>query len=245
MTMPRSDLAVSFAGKTLYAYPLIIQLASAIANYPKSRSRAMDIHDLKGYSVKMFNQLLSQIDDLPKGQDYADPPEAQFILGGYSWRKKRFVIWLIHFDPYDKRFVFRPTSRWKGGNNSKLLCLAGDYVEEAKAKIVEKLRAKSRLSRGGFDMEPFEVLRDLIRSEDHPLVGGPPQLLKVQGHMNCTPYAVYWPDRQSGRVALLGRQLFDYEISDNMILDPDTLTFYGRESSSIRALRVHETLPDV
>jgi hypothetical protein len=38
-------------------------------------------------------------------------------------------------------------------------------VLEVKARLLEILRAKDRLVLGGLNMEPFEVLRDIIRSK--------------------------------------------------------------------------------
>lgn len=237
LVMPRSDVAVAFSGRTESAYPLILQLAAAIEHHSRSKSRAMDIYDLKGYAVKMFNHLRDLITDLPKGQKYADPPETQFILGGYSWRKKRFAIWLIHFDSYSRKFTFRPCHSWPGSMRKKFLCMTGDHLDEAKSLILDNLKKKKKLPLGGFDMEPFEVLRDMIRSGKYPEIGGPPQVLKVQEHMNCTPYSVYWPNRQSNAISLLGRPLFDYELSETLILDPDSLEIFGRDSSSVKLAR--------
>lgn len=237
MMMPRSDIAVAFSGDTQYAYPLILQMSSAIEHYSRSKSRAMDLYDLKGFTVKMFNQLRDLITDLPRGQEHADPPETKFILGGYSWRRKRFAVWLIHFDAHSRKFTFRPSHSWPRSKGKKVLCMTGDHLDEAKRLIVAKLKKKNKLLEGGFDMEPFEVLRDMIRSGKFPEIGGAPQVLKVQEHMNCTPYSVYWPDRQSNNISLLGRPLFDYEFSEAMILDPDSLEVFGRDSSSTRLVR--------
>ena len=75
-------------------------------------------------------------------------------------------------------------------------------------------------------MEPFEVLRDMIRENISPHIGGPPQLVKVYQHMNCTPFAVFWPARREKGKALLGRPLMHYESIPYPILDPDTLKIH-------------------
>ena len=72
-------------------------------------------------------------------------------------------------------------------------------------------------------MEPFEVLRDVIREQWHPAIGGPPQIVKVCKHMNVMPYCVYWPNKASETITFLGRTLLDYELFPQLILDPDTL----------------------
>jgi hypothetical protein len=72
-------------------------------------------------------------------------------------------------------------------------------------------------------MEPFEILRDMIRERTHPLIGGAPQMLKIYRHMNTKPYAIYWPNKDSLRITLFGRPLLDYETTESLVLNPDSL----------------------
>jgi hypothetical protein len=72
-----------------------------------------------------------------------------------------------------------------------------------------------------FDMEPFEVLRDMLRSNRYSSIGGAPQLVKIYEHMNATPFGVYWPSKDSGEATMLGRPLLNYERPSWGILDPD------------------------
>jgi len=223
MMLPRSDAAICFAGDTDNAYPMMIQMANAIACHFKSRSRALDICVEKGHIIRVFNKMREQFTDLRPGQSNPDDPEAFFIFAGYSWAKSRFYIWLLHYDQNIRKFTFRRSSDWKGSNGKRLICLVGDYVDEAKDNIIERLRDKGKISSGGLDMEPFEVLRDMLRTDDYPLIGGAPQILKVYKHLNTRPYAVFWPDKKSNEVSLLGRPLLDYETIEYLVLDPDTL----------------------
>ena len=74
------------------------------------------------------------------------------------------------------------------------------------------------------DMEPFEVIRDMLRRADpHGSIGGAPQLAKVNQYMYATTLAVYWPDKASGVPSLQGRPILGFEKIDRWILDPDTL----------------------
>jgi len=84
------------------------------------------------------------------------------------------------------------------------------------------LRESGKLTSGGLDMEPLAVLRDMIRSEEYNSIGGPPQVVKVYRHMTCSPFGVYWPDRHSGQISVLGRPLLNYERPNLGVLDPDT-----------------------
>jgi hypothetical protein len=181
----------------------------------------MDLSDLKGHLLRVLNGMVSAIHDLPPGAP--SQPETSFLFGGWSWRQGAFRIWTLHFDPNLKRFAYRPTTRWPGGNTEKLLAFTGDYRPEYWRQLTALLRKKRKLDRGGFDMEPFEVLRDMLRAEEHDLIGGPPQILKIYKYSSLRPYAVYWPTKAAAKVSLLGRPMLEYEHSDYLVLDPDTM----------------------
>ena len=186
ITMPRSDAVLCFAGSTEYAYPLLLQIPDAVDSFHKSRDRAQDLCDLKGHVIRVFDGMRAAFSDVVNGGSQPDDLDTQFLLGGYSWLKKQFFIWKIRFDRQRKAFAFDSFS-------GRRLVFAGDAADEAKSRF-----AKLRLGRGDFrgpplDMEPFEVLRDMIRSGEHQTVGGPPQLVKVYEHMNTLPFVVRWP----------------------------------------------------
>jgi hypothetical protein len=224
MLLPRSDCVISFAGDTNDAYPLMLQAYNAIMMFPAAVNRSLDVAAIKGHLIRVFNHSRLFISHPPRGQEISTPPDALFMLSGYSWRQKRFRIWTLHYDPHIERFTFRAASSWTGeGQEQKIIAFVGDgeAVTEAKRLLIEKLRATDRLVTGGLNMEPLEVLRDIIRSELFPSVGGSPQLVKIYEHMNAVPLGVYWPDRQGGQVTLLGRPLMDYEKLGWRVVDPD------------------------
>lgn len=223
LSLPRSDSLICFAGDTMYTYPLMLQMAAAIEHYPRSKSRATDLTRMKGHTLRVFNEMLDDIHDLPVGEDL-DPPDAHFILGGYSWEYGKFHIWYLHYDTHIGRFTFRPASQWRGVRGSKKIMAAGDHLQEFKTRLIALLRERRKLTVGGFDMEPFEVLRDMIRDEEYDSIGGPPQIMKVYQHLNTQPLAVYWPNREVGKITLLGRPLLSYETTRYYVLDPDAMT---------------------
>jgi hypothetical protein len=223
MLLPRSDCVISFAGDTNDAYPLMLQAYNAIQMFPAAVNRSLDIAAVKGHLIRVFNHSRLFISNPPRGQGTA-PPDALFMLSGYSWREKTFRIWTLHYDPHLGRFTFRSAGSWSGeGQEQKVIAFVGDEeaVIEAKRLLVEKLRMAGRLTAGGLNMEPFEVLRDIIRAGCFPSVGGSPQLVKVYEHMNTVPLGVYWPNRKSNQITLLGRPLMDYEKVGWRVVDPD------------------------
>jgi hypothetical protein len=224
MLLPRSDCVISFAGDTYDSYPLMLQAYNAVLMFNAASNRSLDLTQLKGHLIRVFNQSRRFITHLPTGQDYPTPPDVSFMLAGYSWRSKVFRIWKFYYDHHFRKFTFRPTSPWTGaGQEEKLITFVGDgpAIGEAKTLLIDVLREKNRLTSGGLNMEPFGVLRHIIRSQKYPSVGGPPQLVKIYEHMNAVPVGVYWPNKESGQVTVLGRPLMEYEKVNWRILDPD------------------------
>ena len=225
MLLPRSDCVLSFSGMTYDAYPLMIQAWNAIKMYPPAEERTLDLAKLKGHLIRVFNHSRSFISGLPQGQITPDIPQAIFALSGYSWQTKRFHIWTLYFDEKSQNFTFRPARNWQGQNKNsrKLITYLGDdaAIKEAKSRLIELLKYKNKISSGSFDMEPFEVLRDLIRGECFRSVGGPIQMVKIYEHANAAPVGIMWPNSKTGSIAVLGRPLMKYESSRWGVIDPD------------------------
>ncbi|CAG0990905.1 hypothetical protein ANRL3_02768 [Anaerolineae bacterium] len=208
------------------AYPLMHQISLAIASYNRSKSRAMDVRELKTHSVKILNSMASSIfSDIPDMKI----PDVSFIFGGYSWIHKCFDIWIIRYRIKDQQFIARPINYWVGGMNPMIF--GGDMAKEANKNLVGLMRKKGQLvdnkaTNKTFDMEPFEVVRDMLRnSSRRDSIGGAPQVVKVYQHMNALPLGVYWPSKAEGKVYIQGRPLLGYENTDFWVLDPDT--FYS------------------
>ena len=225
MLLPRSDAVISFAGLTADAYPLMLQAYNTIKMYPPAENRAMDLAELKGHLIRVFNHSRSFIGSLPVGQKVPDAPQALFALSGYSWLKNDFRIWTLFFDPHIGKYTFRPTGSWKGQSSStrKIIAYIGDNdaIDEARKMLVKLLKEREMLSSGSFNMEPFEVLRDLIRGGRFPSVGGPIQLVKIYQHSNAVPVGVYWPTKEAQKTTVLGRPLLDFEKCSWGVVDPD------------------------
>ena len=97
----------------------------------------------------------------------------------------------------------------------------GDHAREAYDRLRARLRDGAKLQAGGLDMEPFEVLRDMIRAGEHPEIGGPPQLAKVYKHLNSQFFAVPWRVGDRDELCIAGRPMLSYERIEVPIIDPD------------------------
>ena len=107
--------------------------------------------------------------------------------------------------------------------NDKVLAFTGDYKPEYMKRVVALLGKNRKLSSGSFDMEPLEVLRDMLRDSSFDLIGGAPQVVKVYKYSNTKAYGVFWPNKLAETVTLFGRPLLEYEKLDCLIVDPDTM----------------------
>lgn len=226
MILPRTDAVLSFAGDTADAYPLMLHISDAIRSFAKSADRSLDLADAKGHLIRVINLTRSAVTSTHnrfKGPNVAD---AVFMLSGYSWRQKRFRIWTLHYDSNISRFTFRPSSPWPAqGSHHKEIVYIGDHevIEDAKFRLTSLLALNGKLGTGGLDMEPLEIMRDMLRSNLYPSIGGSPQVVKIYEHQNVNVFPVYWPDKLSQQRTALGRPLLEYESARSRIIDPDNI----------------------
>src|SRR5216683_2178929 len=55
MLLPRSDCVLSFAGETDSAYPLMMQAYNSIVMFQAAVNRSLDVANLKGHLIRVFN----------------------------------------------------------------------------------------------------------------------------------------------------------------------------------------------
>jgi hypothetical protein len=215
--LERTDCAICFAGDTQFSYPIMTQIQFAIKSFKMCQSRFQDIVHFQGHLVNMINYMLKFKTDF-------EIPKVTFLFGGYSWDRGKFIIWQIYFDKHISEFVSSQVKKWKGIDSERQIMYIGNYLPEFTTKLKTLLVLKNKLVKGDFDMEPFEVLVNMLREKsDDDDIGGPPQLLKVYKHLNRAPFAVKWRISNKNFVSLLGRPLQDYELTSYPIIDPDTM----------------------
>lgn len=220
LTLPRSDCAICFAGNTAATYPLMMQLANAIDAHQPARDRSLDIHTLRPHLLRVFSDIMGGITD---SSDPITASDVQFLFGGYSWLSKSLELWTIYYSGKEKKFAARHAVSFHP--LLRQIAFVGDRAKDARAEVVSRLNkidAKNIPKR--FDLLPLTVLRDMLRqSSSSDSIGGPPQLVRIAEHMNTRVFAIKWPNAESKAVTLMGRRIFDYENTDNWVLDPDTL----------------------
>ena len=226
--LPRTDALMAFAGETLWAYPIALQTIATIQDFAASRSGHYDLRATRGHAMRTMNGMMQSAPSDIQGQEFS----FEFLFGGWCWQEQAFRLWRLYWAPYYgemRHDSVQPThrlgkSRFIGTRDSGKNNPADEVVGAAKALLSRRLRDRYGILRRGqrLDMEPWEVLLEIIRSGTYDTVGGAPQLAKVYRSMNSTVFSVLWPDR-NGKPTLLGRQLLDYEVTDAPQIDPDGL----------------------
>lgn len=227
-TLPGDSCVLAFAGDTVYAYPVMMQIRQAMSGYRRIETRAMDITDINGHVMKHANHLINSVYDL------ADPdyiPDNEFIFGGYSWVEKKFKLWRYYYKKNERRLVKDGKPHRILANVNGNLVVIGDQCEKFKKELRYLLHERygDRLEQNEnvtLDMEPFEALcRMLKKVTKADTIGGAPQMIKTYQYMNSCPVGVYWPEKKDtfSNRTLLGRRLFDYEDTEYWFIDPDTL----------------------
>jgi hypothetical protein len=225
----RTDAAITFAGGADWAYPMIIAAINATDIHVPSTTRQRSLPKFRSHVVNILNQMQSEVHNFASGEEI---PDVVFLFGGYDWWSKSFKLWRIKFDQQDKQFVAHEQNGSSGFGGLGKLEVAGDEDHVTAFRERLKVLAQSRYGRdmrqpatSRFNMEPFEIIRDLLRHSDaDSTIGGSPQGAKIYQYMSSADIGVFWPNVQDGHLFLCGRPLLDYErASIKSIIDPDTL----------------------
>ncbi len=225
----RTDAAICFAGRTDWAYPMIIAAIKAADLHAPSQTRSLTLSKFKTHLLNLLNQMQSEVHNFAHG---ANIPDVTFLFGGYDWWKKSFRLWRIEFNQTMSCFIAdeRKGSNALGGLGK--IEIAGDpeWTETLHKNV--KALAQSRYGldmrhppTARFNLEPFECIRDLLRnSSANDSIGGAPQAVKIYQYLNSTDIGFFWPRFEDGRLFLSGRPLLDYERAEiRSVIDPDSI----------------------
>lgn len=228
MSFERQDCSLAFAGDTFYAYLLMMQTHAAMNQYFRIKSRSMNMNALSGYLLKTINMLSSSIVYDAHGDNKRDIEKNEFIFGGYVWPTKEFKLWHIKYDHNLGSFVkCTPFKNFYKKFGS--IAIIGDKAQIYRNKLYRFLDEKygpncKNYNGRGFNMEPFELLRDMLLDADiEDTIGGPPQIIKVYQYMNSRPLGIYWPEKDKDifkNRTLLGRKLQNYKDTEYWFMDP-------------------------
>jgi hypothetical protein len=215
LALPRTDAAISFAGDTLAAYPMMLQISNAIAAHQPALERNLDLSELKKHLLRVMTDMLGSVKDYAQGFDITD---GQFLFGGYSWRAKRFRLWTFYYEKASKTFRARKATSFH--RRLGVAAFIGSFAKSYRQQLSKALYQGRENGRAAF-LEPLKILADCLRAagpDDD--IGGAPQVVRIGPHMNQRALCVSWGKEK--KPYLFGRPLFDYENCDCWIIDPDS-----------------------
>ncbi|WP_147443678.1 hypothetical protein [Corallococcus sicarius] len=213
--LARGDCVLAFAGDTAFAYPVVLQILLYLQDFEGASTRRLPLEELISHLEKLVTHLLRDVRELPAGSQLKE--EFHLLVAGRSVLTRAWRTWISRFDAKKQTFHLVKPGRQHTSVGATLI---GDGAVEARKLLGSQLRPqRGRPLHLGW--EPFDVLRDMIRSQKHRTVGGPIQLVAVQQRLATMSFAVMWPQWKKGKLTLLGRELLEYERTQRLAFDPD------------------------
>ena len=225
--LPRQDCLLCFAGATARAYPLILNTISSLKFDKQLASPHTDIHDILDYLIELFSNLVAEIKEAIDNPDEIRA-EAEFLFGGWSWKRQQFGIWRLYYNPGLKAFTHEAIDQ----GQARVITHLGDHIPDAENILEAKLRETGNLLYGTLNMEPLQVLAQMARDpQEYRPIGGAIQLAKIYQSGTSEFFGIMWPST-AGQPTFLGRVLPIHNLPPVRLFDPDT------------ALILEDTLPD-
>jgi hypothetical protein len=222
--LERGDCCLAFSGDAQIAYPLFMQIGSAINNNVRTRTRATDVTNMADLIKGLLNNLIKSW-DLSKTEKNEELALTRIMFAGWSWRHKRFDIGIFVYRDGSFAFDHKTTIPHPWAENDRSLVFTGDYQQEYMNSLASVLESRHghHATKGpkkfiDFDYEPAEALQALLNKEGKTLtaIGGACQLLKLYPFSNSLPIIIRTGKH---RHFLLGRRLFSWEKTEYPILD--------------------------
>jgi hypothetical protein len=221
--LPRKDCLLCFAGSTIRAYPLILNLVSAIHLDKYLQSPIAKLDEVLLYISDLFTELVKKIISEISGEDiHALRGGAKFLFGGWDWEKGVFRVWKLYYSSEVEGFIFNELNN--NSNKKRFYTFLGDpspEIEEEALRTYKKLVYDEDKQDDPIDMEPLKVLRDIALNKTFRAVDGSLQIAKVYKSSRTEFFGIYW-ESSKGKPYFQGREY--NEINKPLIryFNPDT-----------------------
>ncbi len=221
--LPRKDCLLCFAGSTIRAYPLVLNLISSIHldNYLQSPAAKLD--EVLVYLSDLFTVLVKKIISEIPGEDIHDlRGGAKFLFGGWDWEKGSFRVWKLHYSSEVEGFIFDELN----GNSSKkrfytFLAEPAPEIEEEAISAYKKMVYDEDKQDDPIDMEPLKILRDISLNKAIREVDGSLQIGKVYKSNRIEFFGIYW-ESSKGKPCFQGREYNEVNKPLVRYFNPDT-----------------------
>jgi len=224
--LPRKDCLLCFAGSTMRAYPLVLNLISSIHLDKYLESPSATIEEVLDFISELFTKLVKTVMSEVQGENIHDlRGEAKFLFGGWDWQKSStgaFRVWNLFYSQDVEGFIFKELTNVE--DKLKFYTFLGnssiDVEKEAKDRFKKLLYAEDLFDLK-LDMEPLKILRDISLDKKIQDVDGSLQIAKVYKSNRTEFFGIYW-ESSKGKPCFQGREYS--EINKPMVryFDPDT-----------------------
>jgi hypothetical protein len=235
--LPRKDALICFAGRTDRAYPLILNLITALRYNKDFQDKAKDIVDLALFVSDLFTELVNQIYFTNQPLDELKS-EAEFLFGGWSWKNQQFVLFKIFYNTDEQKFVYDDCLAEK---KTRHVVFIGDVdvVPVAKELCIKEFQGNN--SDNVLDMEPLKVVTIVSRDPEYTTVAGALQIAKVYKSGHNEFFGVMW-ESIKGKPHFLGKSYQLFEKPEVRYFDPDTLVIHEIELPEYLTSIISESL---
>lgn len=223
--LPRKDCLICFAGSTIRAYPLVLNLVSSIHLDDYLKSPSAKLEEVLEYLSELFTKLVKTITEVDKTQIHEERGAARFLFGGWDWQHGQigaFRVWELFYSKEVEGFIFNELTN----NTSQTIFYTFmgdaqiDIEKEAKERfnilILDEDKVGSKL-----DMEPIRILAGISSDRNIREVDGSLQIAKVYKSNRTEFFGVYW-ESSKGNPCFQGREYSEINKPLVRYFNPDT-----------------------
>lgn len=225
--LPRKDCLLCFAGDTMRAYPLVLNLVSSIHLDKYLQSPSATLEEVLEFLSELFTKLVKTITEVEKDRVHIERGSAQFLFGGWDWQKGpngAYRVWKLYYSESVEGFIFDELTNTGNqtifytfmGNASSF----GDIEKEAKDRFKKLLSDEDKIG-SKLNMEPLRILCGISLDKSIREVDGSLQIAKVYKSSRTEFFGIYW-ESSKGKPCFQGREY--NEINKPMVryFNPDT-----------------------
>ncbi len=217
--LPRKDCFICFAGETLRAYPMILNLIHSIEASPTLKNPQTDLLDVTRHAEGLFTDIAQAIDLSginPPPDKHEERGAAQFILGGWRWRESEFYVHRLVYNPEEEAFIAERCFL----DDPEPVCFIGDLQ---RAALIMEIYEEVGDADIKLDMQPLKLLIRKIRdiSRDTSQISGAPQIGKIYRSGNSKLFGVMWKS-SDGKPHYQSRPVIGIQNMVHQYFDPDT-----------------------
>ncbi|MGR3179010.1 MAG: hypothetical protein ACUZ8E_13235 [Candidatus Anammoxibacter sp.] len=228
----REGCLICFAGNTMRAYPLILNLISSVSLNSYLQSNESSTIEVIEYISDLFTSFTKTIVDEIKSPDYdihQMRAEAKFLFGGWDWQQGTFKIWKLYYSKDAEGFLFDELTN--DDTKTRFYTFLGDastdIEKEAQDRFKKLLLDEDKMD-SKLDMEPLTILRDIALDKSIREVGGSLQIAKIYKSSKTEFFGILWPSSE-GKPHFQGREYHNITKPLVRYYNPDTFEILDLE----------------